>query len=130
MVTMVTTTIVQVWRPTDGVLCRTLQGHGHWVNTMALSTDYACRIGAWDPALQGKKQHGVALTVYNKYKGSGEEYLVSGSDDFTLFLWQPSKSSKPVCRMTGHQQLINQAAFSPHGRTIASASFDKSIKVW
>ena len=43
----------QVWRPSDGVLCRTLQGHGHWVNSMALSTDYATRIGAWDPALQG-----------------------------------------------------------------------------
>ena len=32
------------------MMCRTLQGHAHWVNTMALSTDYAARIGAWDPA--------------------------------------------------------------------------------
>ena len=35
---------------TQGVLCRTLEGHGHWVNTMALSTDYALRTGAFDPA--------------------------------------------------------------------------------
>lgn len=34
----------------QGVLCRTLQGHGHWVNTMALSTDYALRTGAFEPA--------------------------------------------------------------------------------
>lgn len=121
---------IKVWRPSDGVLCRTLQGHGHWVNTMALSTDYAIRIGNWDPALQGGKQGEDALTVYNKYKGTGEEFLVSGSDDFTLFLWQPSKNNKPICRMTGHQQLINQALFSPNGRRIASASFDKSVKVW
>ena len=47
------TRITQVWRSSDGVLCRTLQGHGHWVNSMALSTDYATRIGCWDPALQG-----------------------------------------------------------------------------
>jgi len=121
---------IKVWRPSDGVMCRTLQGHGHWVNSMALSTDYATRIGSWDPALQGKAQCNDPVTVYNKYKGAGEEFMVSGSDDFTLFLWNPAKSNKPVCRMTGHQQLINQVMFSPNGRKIASASFDKSVKVW
>ena len=34
----------------QGTLCRTLQGHGHWVNTMALNTDYVMRTGAFDPA--------------------------------------------------------------------------------
>jgi ribosome assembly protein 4 len=37
---------------------------------------------------------------------------------------------KPVSRMTGHQQLINDVKFSPDTRIIASASFDKSIKLW
>lgn len=32
--------------------------------------------------------------------------------------------------LTGHQQLINQVVFSPDARLIASASFDKSIKLW
>jgi ribosome assembly protein 4 len=35
-----------------------------------------------------------------------------------------------AARMTGHQQLINDVKFSPDGRILASASFDKSIKVW
>ncbi len=34
----------------QGVMCRTLQGHGHWVNTMALSTDYSLQTGAFDPS--------------------------------------------------------------------------------
>ena len=34
--------------------------------------------------------------------------MVSGSDDFTMILWQPSTSKQPVARMTGHVQLINQ----------------------
>jgi hypothetical protein len=27
----------------QGVLCRTLDGHAHWVNTLALSTDYVLK---------------------------------------------------------------------------------------
>ena len=31
------------------------------------------------------------------------ELMVSGSDDFTLFLWNPSQDKKFIARMTGHQ---------------------------
>ena len=77
----------------------------------------------------------------------GEEMLVSGSDDFTLFLWKPGSEKTPIARMTGlrlqkyvtnmlqpyfhagHQQLVNDVKFSPDARLVASASFDKSIRV-
>ncbi|NWT58431.1 NLE1 protein, partial [Erythrocercus mccallii] len=71
-----------------------------------------------------------ALQRYNEVRGQEPERLVSGSDDFTLFLWRPAEDKKPLERMTGHQALINQVLFSPDTRIIASASFDKSIKLW
>lgn len=47
----------------------------------------------------------AALERYNKIKGNAPERLVSGSDDFTMFLWEPAVSKQPKTRMTGHQQV-------------------------
>lgn len=43
-------------------------------------------------------------------KGNAPERLVSGSDDFTMFLWEPALSKHPKARMTGHQQ-VNTKSF-------------------
>lgn len=51
-----------------------------------------------------------ALKRYAKSKGSFNERLVSGSDDFTLFLWDPVGKSEPIIRMTGHQQPVNHVS--------------------
>ncbi|KAL1140972.1 hypothetical protein AAG570_000898 [Ranatra chinensis] len=127
---------IKVWRPHDGVLCRTLQGHAHWVNTMTLNCDYVLRTGAIVRPSDGvdpKDKLAVAKLAKSRYDeicGEKGELLVSGSDDFTLFLWNPESEKKPLARMTGHQQLINCVQFSPDTRILASASFDKSIKLW
>lgn len=40
------------------------------------------------------------------FQGGGSERMVSGSDDFTLFLWNPSEEKKALARMTGHQVCV------------------------
>ena len=80
-----------------------LKGHAHWVNTLALSTDYVLQTGPFDHTgkhltLSGDQQQmkEYAIQRYNKAKDSKGEILVSGSDDNTMIMWQPRQGNKPV----------------------------------
>ncbi|CAG86137.2 DEHA2C08954p [Debaryomyces hansenii CBS767] len=133
---------IKVWDISAGGKCiQTLKSHAHWVNHLSTSTDYVIRKGAFDHTSTKSKTKNLtpeemrmkALEQYEKVaklNGVVSERIVTASDDFTMYLWEPLKSSKPICRMTGHQKLVNHVSFSPDGRYIVSCSFDNSIKIW
>jgi len=129
-------TTIRVWDPSNGMMIKELKGHGHWVNTLALNTERIIYSGPFDHEgsrtfSSGAEMKAAALRRYEEgVKTCGAERLLSGSDDFTMFLWDPQNSRKPICRMTGHQKVVNHVCFSPDGRYIISGSFDKSIRLW
>lgn len=126
----------KVWAAEDqGKLVRSLEGHAHWVNCIALSTDAALRRGAYDHRGSAPIDPEAAAAAARKRfeearEACGAELLASGSDDFTSFLWSPAAGKKPITRMTGHVQLVNNVAFSPDAQWLASASFDGSVRLW
>ncbi|CAK7227617.1 ribosome assembly [Sporothrix bragantina] len=135
---------VRVWDAAKGTLVRELKAHAHWVNHLALSTDFVIRTGYFDH-LTGGGAAGVdgipetdeakkekARVRYEKAAtahGKSGERLVSASDDFTMYLWDPLQN-KPITRMVGHQKAINHVTFSPDGLFVASSSWDNHTKIW
>lgn len=73
------------------MMTQELKGHAHWVNTLALSTDYVLKTGCFDHTQKEfkteKEKQKYAIERYEKVKDVKGERLVSGSDDFSLILW-------------------------------------------
>ena len=130
---------IQVWDG-NGNWIKSLQSHSHWVNCLSLSTYHATRAGFLDYSDVRNFNHDdftesqrkeKAISIYQKsLKNTGKEFLATGSDDNTIFLFVPEEKEKAIKRYIGHVAPINHLQFAPNGAILVSASFDKTLRVW
>ncbi|XP_034174649.2 uncharacterized protein LOC117601666 isoform X3 [Osmia lignaria lignaria] len=69
------------------------------------------------------------------FAGDNDEYVLSGSDDFNLYMWKiPSEDVKWVNSahmvLRGHRSIVNQVRYNPTSCIIASSGVEKLIKIW
>ncbi|PPQ94613.1 hypothetical protein CVT25_011427 [Psilocybe cyanescens] len=96
---------------------------------LALSDD---TLGNWT-ALSGHKNStftGHTDAVRSVAFSPDGSWIVSGSADFTICLWNASTGQLGIGPITGHHGAVNSVVFSPDGKWIASGSSDRTICLW
>ncbi|KAF0043933.1 hypothetical protein F2P81_003091 [Scophthalmus maximus] len=74
------------------------------------------------------------------FAGDKDQYILSGSDDFNLYMWKIPKNPEAggagrvvngaFMVLKGHRSIVNQVRFNPHTYMICSSGVEKVIKVW
>ncbi|XP_026314995.1 DDB1- and CUL4-associated factor 5 isoform X2 [Hyposmocoma kahamanoa] len=73
------------------------------------------------------------------FAGEGDQFVLSGSDDFNLYMWKVPEGGiggldtiiePPHIVLYGHRSIVNQVRYNPHYCLIASSGVEKIIKVW
>lgn len=68
------------------------------------------------------------------FAGDNDEYILSGSDDFNLYMWgipeDGDEWGMAHMVMKGHRSIVNQVRYNKHNNLIASSGVEKMIKLW
>ena len=82
------------------------------------------------PLPQNPILHGHTNWVYCATFLPDRKYIVSGSHDQTIMIWDVQTSNLVLGSLKRHTAEVGCVAFSPNSREIASGSGDKTILVW
>ncbi|XP_063804076.1 DDB1- and CUL4-associated factor 5 isoform X1 [Pseudophryne corroboree] len=74
------------------------------------------------------------------FAGDRDQYILSGSDDFNLYMWKIPSSPEAggpgrvvngaFMILKGHRSIVNQVRFNPNTYMICSSGVEKIIKIW
>jgi WD40 repeat protein len=137
---------IRIWDVDSGECLRILLGHVDWVRTLAFHPNgFQLTSGSDDQTIKHWDiETGECVTTLQGYTGGirsislspNERTLVLGCEDKGLRIWRGMNFHNMDVQVgrnmafLAHESRINSVAICPSGNIIATASFDKLIKLW
>jgi cytochrome c len=115
-----------------------LRGHGGPVRALAISPDGKSAVsGSFDTsAIRWSLERNAAEQVLRFHDGAvnavailKDGRIATGSADARIAIWQPGEQ-EPQTVLYGHTAPVVALAQSPDGATLASASWDRTARLW
>ena len=115
-----------------------LAGHGGPVRALAISADGETLIsGSFDSsAIRWSLSREVAEQVLRFHEGAvnavailPDGRMATAGEDTRIALWTPGRTA-PDTVLVGHSGPVAAIAVSPDGASIATASWDRTVRLW
>jgi RNA polymerase sigma factor (sigma-70 family) len=134
------TRTVKVWDLKRGQEVLTLKGHTDYVRCACFSRDerrvasgsFDKTVKVWEvksgQELLTLKGHADRLRSVS-FSPDGQWLASAAGFDTTVKVWDV-RTGQEVVALRGHTSHVGSVSFSPDGRRLASASFDRTVRVW
>jgi RNA polymerase sigma factor (sigma-70 family) len=130
---------IHLWNVAERKETGQLEGHLHWVSSLAFAKDGKTLASAgvdatvrlWDVSA-GKQKHRFEMDEGNSDQVvfSPDGQIVAATTGHHVRLWD-ANTGKEISSRIGHRQQICLLAFSPDGKTVASAAWqERVVCVW
>ncbi|KAF8639175.1 hypothetical protein AX17_001662 [Amanita inopinata Kibby_2008] len=127
--------VVRVWDRNTLELHRTLRGHEGPVNAVGLQGGKVVSASGDGKMILWDIESGERLRTFEGHdRGLAciefkDDLIVSGSNDCKIKVWSAS-TGECLRTLIGHDALVRALSFDPRNGRLASASYDKTVKLW